>query len=149
MNDGASKSIFLRDSCKLKLMAQDDPQAAFMDQGDAYKLFQKGLRLLDERHHAQAVIPLERARSLEPKKMSIREALGRAYFHAGAYEKAAAEFNRVVATHPLNDFAQFCLGRSLQKLGQRKRALHHISIASQMQPERADYRRYRVKLKTS
>ncbi len=130
-------------------MSRDDSHAAFNDQGDAYELFRKGLRLLDDRHHAQAIIPLERARSLEPKKMSIREALGRAYFRAAAYEKAAAEFNRVVKTHPLNHYAQFCLGRSLQKLGQRKQALHHISIASQMEPERADYRRYRVKLKTS
>ncbi len=113
-----------------------------------YELFRQGMRFLDGGRHYEAIELLERARSLEPDKSSIREALGRAYFHSGEYTKAEAEFRRVVETHPLNHYAQFCLGRSLEKLGEKKSALHHISIANQMKPDSYDYRRYRARLKS-
>ena len=53
-----------------------------------------------------------RARDLAPDKTSIREALGRALFHAQRYEQAAAEFQAVIDRAPTNDYALFCLGRS-------------------------------------
>ncbi len=46
-----------------------------------------------------AIVPLSKARDLEPDKASIREALGRALFHAQRYEGAAAEFEAVAAEH--------------------------------------------------
>jgi Flp pilus assembly protein TadD len=81
-----------------------------------------------------------------PEKSSVREALGRAYFRSAHYEEAAAEFEAVVETHPVNDFAQFCLGRALTLLGKRDRARHHLAIASNLRPERKDYRLYRERL---
>ena len=48
--------------------------------------------------HQAAIVPLSRARDLEPDKASIREALGRALFHAQRYEGAAAEFEAVART---------------------------------------------------
>ena len=68
-----------------------------------------------------ASIPLERARSLEPDKSSIREALGRAYFRSARFDKAAEEFAAVVERYPVNDYAHFCLGRSLEKTGRTRR----------------------------
>ena len=47
---------------------------------NAYELFKKGSELLEQGDFMAASVPLERARSLEPDKGSIREALGRAYF---------------------------------------------------------------------
>jgi tetratricopeptide (TPR) repeat protein len=108
-----------------------------------YDLFRRGSQLLDAGDFAAAAIPLERARALEPDKTSIREALGRAYFRLGRYEAARGEFAAVVERSPVNDFAHFCLGRSLQKTGRRKEARRHLALAACMRPDRADYRVYR------
>lgn len=111
-----------------------------------YELFQRGSALLESGDFAAAAIPLERARSAEPDKSSIREALGRAYFHSGRYRAASEEFAAVVERHPMNDFAHFCLGRSLEKSGRRQEARRHLALAASMRPERADYRAYRDRL---
>jgi len=116
---------------------------------DAYALFQRGISLLEERHWAQAAVPLEKAKRLEPDKTSIREALGRAYFRSGHYSRAAAEFSAVVDQNPANDYAHFCLGRSFEKLGDRPAASRHLSLAAGMRPDREDYRRYRDRLKAA
>ena len=109
---------------------------------DAYALFQRGQALLADQHWQQAVVSLEKAKRLEPDKTSIREALGCAYFHSGSYRHAAREFSAVVERTPVNDYAHFCLGRSLQKLGDRRAARRHLKLACGMRPDREDYRRY-------
>lgn len=116
---------------------------------DAYTLFQRGNSLLEEGHWAQAAVPLEKARRLEPDKTSIREALGRAYFRSGQYRRAAGEFEAVVERNAANDYAHFCLGRSFEKLGDRPAASRHLSLAAGMRPDREDYRRYRDRLKAA
>ena len=116
---------------------------------DAYALFQRGISLLEDNHWAQAAVPLEKARRLEPDKTSIREALGRAYFRSGRYSAAAGEFSAVVEKDPANDYAHFCLGRSFEKLGDKPAASRHLSLAAGMRPDREDYRRYRDRLKAA
>jgi tetratricopeptide (TPR) repeat protein len=116
---------------------------------DAYALFQRGLSLLEAAHWAQAAVPLEKAKRLEPDKTSIREALGRAYFRSGRYRRAASEFSAVVERYPANDYAHFCLGRSFEKLGDKPAASRHLSLAAGMRPDREDYRRYRDRLKAA
>jgi tetratricopeptide (TPR) repeat protein len=113
---------------------------------DAYELFQRGAALLEDNHFAQAAVSLEKAKRLEPDKTSIREALGRAYFRSGRYRRAAAEFTAVIERYPANDYAHFCLGRSLEKLGDRTAASRHLSLACGMRPDRTDYRLYRNRL---
>jgi Flp pilus assembly protein TadD len=90
-----------------------------------------------------AIVPLTRARELEPDKTSIREALGRALFHAQRYERAAEEFEAITETAPTNDYALFCLGRSMQLLGRHREACHPLALACSLRPSRADYRLYR------
>jgi tetratricopeptide (TPR) repeat protein len=107
-----------------------------------YDLFRRGSELLESGDFNAATIPLEQARMLEPDKSSIREALGRAYFHSGRYAAAGEEFAAVVERHPTNDFAHFCLGRSLEKSGRRDEALRHLKLAAGMRPDRRDYREY-------
>ena len=114
---------------------------------DAYALFQRGLSLLAESHWAQAAVSLEKAKRLEPDKTSIREALGRAYFRSGRYQRAATEFAAVVERSPANDYAHFCLGRSFEKLGDRRAARRHLSLAFGMRPDRTDYRLYRDRVR--
>src|SRR5581483_7828648 len=97
--------------------------------------------------YSAAAVPLEQARSLEPDKSSIREALGRAYFRSGRYADAGEEFAAVVERHPMNDFAHFCLGRALEKTGRTDDARRHLALAASIRPERADYRHYRDRLR--
>jgi Flp pilus assembly protein TadD len=110
---------------------------------DVYELFRRGTELLEAGHHHQATVPLSRARDLAPDKTSIREALGRALFHAQRYGEAAAEFQAVTDRYPTNDYALFCLGRCLQLLGRHAEARKPLTLAAFMQPNRRDYSRYR------
>lgn len=108
-----------------------------------YELFRRGTDLLEAGHFHQATVPLTRARNLDPEKTSIREALGRALFHTQRYSEAATEFAAVVERAPTNDYALFCLGRSLQLLGRHAEARKPLALAACMQPGRRDYRAYR------
>jgi Flp pilus assembly protein TadD len=110
---------------------------------DVYDLFQRGMRLLDSGDFNAATVPLAQARDLDPQKASIREALGRAYFRSSQYEAAAAEFAAVVDRAPTDDYALFCLGRSLQELGRHREARRPLALAATLRPERRDYRIYR------
>lgn len=107
-----------------------------------YDLYRRGCSLLEHGDHQAAIVPLTRARQLEPGKTSIREALGRALFHAQSYERAAAEFEAVAQIAPTNDYALFCWGRAMQLLGRHREACRPLAVACSLRPERADYRRY-------
>jgi Flp pilus assembly protein TadD len=110
---------------------------------DLYELFRRGTELLEGGNPHAATIPLSRARDLDPDKTSIREALGRALFGAQRYEQAVREFSAVVDRAPTDDYALFCLGRSLQLLGRHAEARKPLALAACLQPTRRDYRVYR------
>jgi Flp pilus assembly protein TadD len=110
---------------------------------DVYELFRRGTELLEAGDHHSATIPLSRARDLAPDKSSIREALGRALFHSQRYAEAASEFEAIIERAPTNDYALFCLGRSLQLLGRHAEARKPLVLAACLQPGRGDYRLYR------
>ena len=110
---------------------------------DVYDLFTRGTALLEAGDFNSATVPLSRARDLDPEKTSIREALGRAYFRSGQFERAQVEFEAVVERAPVNDYALFCLGRSLMQLGRHREARKPLALAAQLRPERRDYRLYR------
>jgi Flp pilus assembly protein TadD len=112
-----------------------------------YDLYKRGTELLENGDFAASTVALEKAAAMEPEKSSIREALGRAYFRTGRYKDASVEFQAVVDRHPVNDFALFCLGRSLEKSGRRMEARKHLALAASLRPERADYRMYRDRLR--
>lgn len=107
----------------------------------AYALFQRGSALLENGHAHQAVVPLERARDLEPHKGSIREALGRAYYRSGRFESARAEFDRAVAIDPANDYAHFGLALCCERTGDLPEARAHAKLALAMRPDDPEYRR--------
>ena len=110
---------------------------------DVYDLFQRGTALLEAGDFAAATVPLAKARDLDPDKTSIREALGRAYFRSSQFEAARAEFEAIVERAPTNDYALFCLGRSLLELGRPKDARKALALAAGLRPDRRDYRIYR------
>jgi Flp pilus assembly protein TadD len=110
---------------------------------DVYDLYQRGMSLLEDGHFHAATVPLAKAADLEPDKTSIREALGRAYFRSRRFDEARAEFEAVVERAPTNDYALFCLGRSLLQLGRVAEARKPLTLAATMNPKRHDYRIYR------
>ncbi|MBK5220561.1 MAG: tetratricopeptide repeat protein [Thermoleophilia bacterium] len=108
-----------------------------------YTLYRRGIELLEDGDFEHATEPLAEAARRAPEKTSVREALGRAYYRSGRFAKAAVEFEAVVETHHVNDFAHFCLGRALSKTGDKARARHHLALAANLRPDRRDYRYYR------
>lgn len=112
-----------------------------------YSLYRRGIELLEDASFAEATVPLAEAARLAPDKSSVREALGRAYFRNAQFAEAATEFEAVVETHAVNDYAHFCLGRALTLTGETQRARHHLALASNLRPDRRDYRIYRDRLR--
>ena len=111
-----------------------------------YTLYRRGIELLEDGSFEAATGPLAEAAERAPEKSSVREALGRAYFRTRRFAKAAAEFEAVVETHHVNDYAHFCLGRALTKTGETDRARHHLALACNLRPDRSDYRYFRERL---
>ena len=103
-----------------------------MSNESAYELLKRGEEFLKTKNPAQAAIVLERARRAEPAKPSIREALGRAYFNSGRFDKAAGEFQAVIELYPTNSYAHYCLGKCAEKLGDALVSRRHLSLARAM-----------------
>src|SRR5947209_14515966 len=104
-----------------------------------YDRYRRGSSLLGHGDHQAAIVPLSKARDLEPDKASIREALGRALFHARRYAGAAEEFGAVPQRTPPNDYALFCLCPSTQLLRRHREAGKQLALGSPLRPERAHY----------
>ena len=105
----------------------------------AYELFREGQKRLRSGLTAQATVPLEKAKKLEPAKASIREALGIAYFRIRRYEEAESEFRKVLELAPVDDYAHYALGRCLEKQGRETEANGHYKLASSLRPGQAAY----------
>ncbi len=106
---------------------------------ETYDLFQQGRRHLERGMAAQATVSLEKAKRREPRKASIREALGIAYFRIQRYEEAEQEFRAVLDLSPTDDYAHYALGRCLEKRGRHKEANGHYKLASRMRPGSEQY----------
>jgi Flp pilus assembly protein TadD len=123
------------------------PTLNSVPEDNTYRLYREGIELLEDGSFDAATVPLAEVARREPEKTSVREALGRAYFRNRQFEEAATEFEAVVETHPVDDYAHFCLGRALSLSGERDRARHHLALASNLRPDRRDYREYRDRLR--
>ena len=106
----------------------------------AYDLFREGQKRLRSGLTAQATVPLEKAKKLEPEKASIREALGIAYFRLARWRDAEREFRTIVEElAPTDDYAHYALGRALEHLGKKAEANGHYKLASSMKPGSETY----------
>jgi Flp pilus assembly protein TadD len=107
---------------------------------DAYHHFREGQKRLRKGMTAQATVPLEKAKKLEPEKASIGEALGIAYFRLARWKEAEAEFRTIVEElEPTDDYAHYALGRALEQQGRDAEANGHYKLASSMKPGSATY----------
>lgn len=113
---------------------------------EAYLLFQRGSEFLEAGHPGAAAQLLSRACELAPGKTSVREALARAYYALGRFERSEEEFRAVVEHAPTNDYAHFGLGCSLSRLGRADEARTYLRLAVAMAPQHEAYRRRLDKL---
>jgi len=106
----------------------------------AYDLFREGQKRLRSGLTAQATVPLEKAKKLEPAKASIREALGIAYFRLARWRDAEREFRTIVEElSPTDHYAHYALGRAPEHLGKTTEANGHYKLASSMKPSSETY----------
>ena len=105
-----------------------------------YSLFQQGRAHLKKGMAAQATVPLEKAKKREPRKASIREALGIAYFRIRRYAEAEDEFRAILDLSPTDHYAHYALGRCLEKRGRDDEAQGHYKLASSLRPGSEHYR---------
>jgi Flp pilus assembly protein TadD len=105
---------------------------------ETYDLFQLGRSHLRNGMPAQATVPLEKAKTREPRSRSIREALGIAYFRIGRWSEAEAEFRALVDLSPADEWAHYALARALVNQGRRKEATPHLKLARWLRPREPD-----------
>jgi Flp pilus assembly protein TadD len=106
---------------------------------ETYDLFQQGRSHLRKGMPAQATVPLEKAKRLEPDKASIREALGIAYFRIQRWAEAETEFRAVLDLSPADDYAHYALGRALEKQGKDQEANGHYKLAHSLRPDSEEF----------
>ena len=106
---------------------------------EVYNLFQQGRAHLAKGMAAQATVALEKAKKREPRKASIREALGIAYFRIRRWEEAESEFRAMLELSPADDYAHYALGRCLEKQGRNTEAQGHYKLASSLRPASERY----------
>jgi len=112
-----------------------EPRHAGGDQREsAYGLLQRGQQLMRSRHHAQAATVLARAARLEPRKGSVLEALGMAYYNSGQHSRAAETFESLLEVDPSAHYAHYALGQSLKQLGRPREARTHLRLAVALSP---------------
>ena len=121
-----------------------------MSSEGAYELFKKGSDLLEARRlhgrlGSSGTGPLRssptRARSarLSAAPTSARRASPRP-------PRSSPPWSR---RYPVNDYAHFCLGRSLEKTGRTDEARRHAALAAHMRPDRKDYQAFRERLEVA
>ena len=117
---------------------------------NAYDLYQEARELLRERRPDMAVSLLERAKVLEPRRGSILETLGIAYYNSGRHELALREFEEALEVDPTNHYARYGLSRCLHRKGLLRLAIGQARLAAVMAPEVEMYgealRRYQREL---
>ena len=83
---------------------------------------------------------LERAARLEPGRGSILEALGRALFNSGQYERAREAFEALLEVDPSSHYGHYARGPGLKQLGREHQAWTHLRLAVALAPTTALYR---------
>ncbi len=120
--------------------AEERAVAELLERETAYGLLQRARALMGRRHFAQAAVLLERAARIEPRRGSIVETLGRAYYNSGQHERAAEVFDELLAIDPSLPYAHFALGQSLKQLGRPDEARTHLRLAVALAPDSRLYR---------
>ncbi len=87
------------------------------------------------RDYEQAARLLEPLAAEQPRSVSVRLLLARAYFHSARLRRAEAEFRAVTELDPVEDYAWFGLGRTLERQSRPAEAAPCFRMAAAMRPE--------------
>jgi predicted Zn-dependent protease len=74
----------------------------------------------------------------QPRNVSVRLLLARAYYHSARLRRAEDEFRAVTELDPVEDYAWFGLARSLERQRSDREALACFRMAAAMRPS-AEY----------
>ena len=107
----------------------------------AYELFQRGSRMLADRHPGAAPCSWSgRSRSSPARPRSSRPS-GQAYFNQGDHLRAPERFGAIVEADPLAHYAHFGLGLSRARIGDVQAARRHLRMAVFLKPDNESYQR--------
>jgi tetratricopeptide (TPR) repeat protein len=84
--------------------------------------------------YTQAARLLEPCAAGQPRSVSVRLLLARAYYHSAQLRKAEAEFRAVTELDPAEDYAWFGLGRALERQSRHAQAAPCFRMAAAMRP---------------
>ena len=107
---------------------------------NTYYFFKKGKKLFQKGRFLESIMPLEKAKELEPGKSSIREILASSYYNCGFYKSAKKNFMIALKIDASNDFAHYGLGLCLIRENKLKEAIGHFKIAAIMNPGSKKYK---------
>lgn len=116
----------------------DEPGQGVPD-GGPFEWLRRGLELLERGDAGAAAVLLEHAAAREPDSSSVCEALARAYYDSGRFERAASCFTRLLALVPTSDYGHFGLGLALTRMDRFELASEHLAMAVAMRPDRPEY----------
>ncbi len=97
--------------------------------------YERGVVYFEMGDYAQAARLLEPFAAEQPRSVSVRLLLARAYFHSAQLRRAEAEFRAVTELDPVEDYAWFGLGRALERQSKQAEALPCFRIAAAMRPD--------------
>ncbi len=75
---------------------------------------------------------LEPIVAAEPGLYGVRLLLARSYFHSAQLSRAEEQLRLLIERDPADHYAQFALGRTLERLGRPGDALPHLRLAAAM-----------------
>jgi tetratricopeptide (TPR) repeat protein len=94
----------------------------------------KQAEALVKRRPLDALKILEPVLAAEPDKSSVQLLAGRAYFYSAQLRRAEKALSRVIELDPVDHYARFILGRTLERMSRFSEALAHLRIAAAMNP---------------
>lgn len=96
---------------------------------DVYALYQHARSRLADGNPRAAAEVLELAVQEEPRKASLHETLGRAYFASARVDRARAAFEQALDIDPSDPYAHFGVGRCHERQGRLSEAAKHFKLA--------------------
>jgi predicted Zn-dependent protease len=101
---------------------------------DLHEEYERAERLLDAGQPIEAADALVPVIAAEPENASVRQLLARAYFHSAQLGRAEQQLRWLIEHDPSDHYAQFVLGRTLERQGRPEQALPHLRLAAVMRP---------------
>jgi predicted Zn-dependent protease len=101
---------------------------------DLHAEYERAERLLDAGQPIEAADALVPVIAAEPENASVRQLLARAYFHSAQLGRAEQQLRWLIEHDPSDHYAQFVLGRTLERQGRPDQALPHLRLAAVMRP---------------